>query len=796
MEMEEGMDGDAVTGNVKQAKIRKDFADLAYWNAMVLTDDLGRGKISFKMPENLTAWKARCWAVGTDFIVGEAEVNVTTSKKLLLRLQAPRFFVETDEVVLSANVHNYLTSDKTVKVSLEVNSLLSFMGKRVQEVLIKAGGEARIDWRMKVMGEGKVVLKAFALSDEESDAVQMDFPAKVHGMLKMDSFSGVIRPKQDSGQLRLILPQKMDPRDTMLELRYSPTLAATMIDALPYLVSFPYGCTEQTLNRFLPTTITRKVLQEMDLDLEEIQGKMTNLNAQEIGEDNERMQQWKQINPNYGSSRYGGPVFDSDLVARMEKVGLERLQSMQVSDGGWGWFSGSGEHSYPHTTATVVRGLMVAKANGAKVNESSLKRGLDWLEKYQQNEVIKIRNYAQKKEDVPRKAYADNMDALIFMVLTKANRRNEEMESYLYEHRNQLAVYGKSILALAFHQLDDKTKVEMLKRNIEQFLKIDNENQTAYLELGNGSYWYYWYGSEWEAHAYYLKLLAAVDPKGKTAPMLVKYLINNRRHATYWNSTRDTALCIEAMADYLRASGEMAADMEIDILLDGKLKKTVKINRDNLFTFDNRLVLDSEALGSGEHKLELRRRGVGPLYFNAYLSYFSKQEYIKKAGLEVKVNRTFYKLIRKEASSHRAGKDGRVIKANEEAYQRIELADLATLKSGDLVEVELEVESKNDYEYLVIEDLKAAGFEALEVRSGYRRAGGLYAYQEMRNDRVAFLVSRLPRGKHNLSYRLRAETPGRFSALPAKIYANYAPELKGNSDEIKFNIEDVATQAD
>ena len=78
-------------------------------------------------------------------------------------------------------------------------------------------------------------------------------------------------------------------------------------------------------------------------------------------------------------------------------------------------------------------------------------------------------------------------------------------------------------------------------RNIEQFLKIDEENQTAWLELGNGGYWWYWYGSEFEAHAWYLKLLAAAKPRSPQASGLVKYLVNNRKHATYWKSTRDTA---------------------------------------------------------------------------------------------------------------------------------------------------------------------------------------------------------------------------------------------------------------
>jgi uncharacterized protein YfaS (alpha-2-macroglobulin family) len=85
--------------------------------------------------------------------------------------------------------------------------------------------------------------------------------------------------------------------------------------------------------------------------------------------------------------------------------------------------------------------------------------------------------------------------------------------------------------------------------------------------------------------------------------------------------------------------------------------------------------------------------------------------------------------------------------------------------------------------------MKAAGFEPLLVRSGYT-ANGLGAYMELRDEKVCFFVRALARGKHSISYRMRAEVPGRFSALPTRAYAMYAPELRGNSDEIKLRITD------
>jgi uncharacterized protein YfaS (alpha-2-macroglobulin family) len=135
------------------------------------------------------------------------------------------------------------------------------------------------------------------------------------------------------------------------------------------------------------------------------------------------------------------------------------------------------------------------------------------------------------------------------------------------------------------------------------------------------------------------------------------------------------------------------------------------------------------------------------------------------------------------------GGRGQVVEQQVEGYERSPLANLTELESGDLVEVELTVESKNDYEYIMLEDMKAAGFEPVEVRSGYN-GNELGAYMELRDERVTLFVRRLARGTHSVSYRLRAEIPGKFSALPTKAQAMYAPELKANSAEMKLQIVD------
>jgi hypothetical protein len=212
------------------------------------------------MPENLTTWKVRVWGMGHGTRVGEGSAEVITTKNLLVRLQAPRFFTETDEVVLSANVHNYLESAKTAKVRLEVEGgTLELMADNLEQVVeIPADGEIRVDWRVKAVAEGVATVRMLALTDEESDAMQMAFPVQVHGMLKQEAWSGVVRAGEPSGSFTVKVPSERRPEQTRLEVRYSPTLAGAMVDALPYLVDYPYGCTEQTLSRFLPAAIVAK----------------------------------------------------------------------------------------------------------------------------------------------------------------------------------------------------------------------------------------------------------------------------------------------------------------------------------------------------------------------------------------------------------------------------------------------------------------------------------------------------------------------------------------------------------
>ncbi|MEM7384376.1 MAG: MG2 domain-containing protein [Verrucomicrobiota bacterium] len=764
--------------------VRSEFADTALWVASLETNASGETEVEIEMPENLTTWNIKTWALGHGTVVGQGETEVITRKDLLIRLQAPRFFTERDEVTLSAIVHNYLDATQQVRVALELEgeTLVPISGDD-RQITLQPNGEERINWVVSAAREGMAKVRMLAIAADDSDAMEMEFPVRVHGMVKTESWSGALAGNVAAQELTVTIPSERRPDQSRLEIRYSPSIALAMVDALPYLANYPHKTCESTLSRFVPAVLTEKIIRDMGVDLSEIRDKTANLNPQELGEANVRGAQWA----GQGEDR-PNPLFEEEAIARLTKQGLREITGMQNPDGGWGWFAG--HRSYAWETARTVQSLLLARDAGVAIVPGVLERGLTWLENHQKEEVNKLTNAPSKTK--PWKSQADNLDALVFNALVLGDKTNGRMRDFLYRDRTKLSPLSLALLGLAMDELGKETERDMILRNLNQYLVEDAENQTAHLRLDRGGYFWRWYGNEFETQAYFLKLLARTDARGSKARGLAKYLINNRKHATYWHATRDTAICLEALAEFVVASGENKPELTLEVLVNGAMKKKVSIDQKNLFSGDHRLVMEGDALTSGQHRIEFRKTGNSPLYFNAFLSYFTTEAFIEKAGLEVKVERKIYRLVREDheiASANTkgqlTGRDYRV-----ENHRREELTSGATVTSGDLIEVELVVESKNDYSHILLEDFKPCGFEAVALQSGYHWSGGLGAYRQFRDEKVTFLVRDLPRGKHSLTYRLRAEIPGTFSGLPATALGVYAPELVANSDEIKLTVRD------
>ena len=449
-------------GQLAEAQVRSNFAETAFWAPAVVTEK-GTAQVEVKFPDSLTQWHAEARGLTNTAQVGAGESDVETKKNILVRLQAPRFFTERDQVVLSANVHNYFKTQKKIKVALKMSDQLRILSKRETNlaqsyldttdhwITIDAGEEKRVDWIVDVVRDGKADIQMTAQSDDESDAVKMSFPVLVHGVQRFTSQSGVLREgeKTTKQTVKINLPKERKFGATSLNVQLNPSLAATMMDALPYLMDYPYGCVEQTMSRFLPSVIVQKTLVDSGVNLSTLRERAkayeAEAKAKPIGE---RVKNSGYTYPTgmansrdltemssqlWHTARRNNPIYDQKLLDEMIRDGLARLYQMQREDGGWGWWQGSG-YSDEYMSGYVVYGLATAKAADVPVREDVLNRGYEYLEKQMKDE--------------------DSIHLLTWLSysLSQRGQLSGDVEKIvsgrLYEQRERLTAYSKSLLAL------------------------------------------------------------------------------------------------------------------------------------------------------------------------------------------------------------------------------------------------------------------------------------------------------------------------------------------------------------
>lgn len=775
-----------------QPMVRKEFADAVLWTAHLRTDADGHATVDVTLPDNLTGWKLHAIACDTQTRVGEQSIDLVTKKDLIVRLESPRFLVEKDMVYISAIVHNYLKTAKKVQVELKATPQLKItdarsvaadlgIGEPVKGpqiyrrwVEVPADQEVQVDFVCQAGSPGEVALLAKALTDEVSDAMEVKLPVLEYGADKFIARTGDLTDGADGPvELALDVPAEIKPNSQSLELITQPSIASVMIDALPYLLDYPYGCVEQTMSRFLPAVVTSKSLQKLGISLEQIAA----LAKQKGGPENARLLAKLSRNP----------VFDTAKMNDMIQAGLKRLADFQKADGGWGWWKN--DESNPYMTAYVVYGLTEAREADVAFDRSILARGVAFLRK-RITSPSPVGRWAWTQDD-------GNVRAWMLMALAGENPGSilstPEVRGVLddvFNKRDDMTDYGRALLAIVLARVGDRNRAGVVIENFGNSIRLDEPTRTA--SWGRNDGWWYWYDNGLETTAMVLRAVLASDPKHKWVSMIVRWLVQNRRGAQ-WYSTKDTALCVYALSEYLQASGELDPDMTVRIEVDGKLRNELRVTKANVLTLDAVTPVGIEDLQPGKHTVKVARNGRGNLYVSGFLRYYTREDPIKAAGHQVAVTRSYVKLIPKEVTKTRDVWRPNERKHIKEEYQTIEYDRVPVqpgeeLSSGTRLEVCLQIEAKNNYEYLIFEDPKPAGCEPVELVSGYAHGGGVYANLELRDQKVVFFATYLSQGTHKLAYELRCETPGVFSALPSRAEAMYTPHVRAISDSARLAI--------
>ncbi len=686
-----------------QPKVRKAFPDTAFWNAEVETNDRGEAQVKFEFPDSLTTWRTTARGITADSKVGAAISKVVVRKNLLVRLVVPRFFRQGDEVTVSTIVHNYLPADKTARLSMEFDGLQVLEGE-TRDVPVARGADAKLYWRVKVLNVSKARVLGKALTDQESDAMELTLPVEPFGVKLADARTGSITAGGEQ-KVDLVFPASSQSESRSLEIDVAPSVAGTIFSALDYLTTYPYGCTEQTMSSFLPNVIVAQATKQLNIKSD--------------------------IRP--------------DKLERKVNAGLERLYSYQHEDGAWGWWKTDDDSVF--MTAYVVQGLGQAQAAGYNIRYDVLAKSRKWL-------------VTAMKGD--RKLYPD-LKAYAAYAIAVSGEGDKEVAELAWQRRDGLSPFGTAVLGLALRKMGDGRSGE-LAAHLESGVK-QNDSQAWWPSDHD---WLLDFTSDTtvESTALALKLLTAERPQ---SPLLVKaaqFLVTHRNQGFWWDSTKQTAMVVFGLTDFMKQSGELAGDFTAEVYVNNRQVLSKHFVPANATEPAVVVRLAASDLGGG-NSVRVVQRGAGSLYWSVRQQYYSTDSRVTNSGsFQLSIVREYFRLISMQ-------KNGRIV------YHLDPMPDI--LNVGDVIAVRLTV-GGGDWRYLMVEDPILSGAESIPRDDLYELDqqpswwGRWFTDRELHDNQTDFFQTWFFHGQREYVYLLKIVNPGRFRISPARVEPMYQPQ--------------------
>ena len=714
-------------GQYAEATIRKDFKDTTFWQPDIVTGADGKATVEVKLPDNLTTWRATVRGVTADTRVGSAILKFVARKNLILRLETPRFMTEGDTVTLSAIVHNYLDSAKAVQISIDVTGA-KLLNAASQTVTIPKQGEHRIDWRVSASQVGDVKLLAKALTDQESDAVEIPLEVVPHGLKQTIGGTSTLSGDNEDKTMSLNLPADAHSQARSLRIEASPSIAGTLFGALDYLTAYPYGCTEQTMSSFLPNVIVSQALK----DIKTASIRTTN-----------------------------------DLSTKVQR-GMDRLYGFQHDDGGWGWWKDDKTDAF--MTAYVVDGLTLASRAGYSTDKSRVSRGRDKL----------AGMVASNKGDDGQTIDLDTRAYMIY-VLGESGSIDGGVITDLFARRGELQPYGRALLALALKQHRDDNRARQVANEIEQ--SLSSNEYDAHLESKHTSHGWT-VENDTEATALSLKALARINPQSAALAKVARWLVGNRRNGYYWESTRQTAFAIFGLTDYVKVSKELSPDYNVTVYLNGEQVLAKHVGSEDASSAQAFVIERKGPQLAGANQVRVVKTGRGALYLSTALAYFTRDDEIQAQGsANLTLTREYLRLRVVESGEQAQWK---IEPLTGELRSGDLIVSRLRVKGARAQYMMIEDPIPAGCEQVD----RVSGINlAYVAEGGSHHWTDWYSAREFRDQKTALFVDYFD-GDAMFQVALRVQVPGDFRVAPARAELMYQPTVQSNTASGKMSFLD------
>ncbi|MDR3226849.1 MAG: carboxypeptidase-like regulatory domain-containing protein, partial [Prevotellaceae bacterium] len=763
-------------------KIRTNFNETAFFYPELRTDENGEIIIDFVIPETLTRWKMLGLAHTKNLETGKITAYTITQKEVAITANAPRFFRQGDEIEFSAKVNNVSEKNINGKAQLLLFDAFTMQpvniieGSAEQAFAVKTNQSAAVKWNLKIPSNvDAITYRVLAIADKHSDGEEKTIPVLPNSMLVTESLPFTVRANQNKD---FSFDKLINNTSTTLK-NYSYTLEFTSnpmwyaVQAIPYMMEYPYECSEQVFSRFYANSISAAIVDKFPqikrtFDLWKMK------DSKELLSNLEKNQELKNVlleetpwlltaKTESENKKRIALLFDLNKMKNEQKSALEKLKQKQLSNGAFAWFSGMCESRY--ITQHIAIGLQHLKklqaVNGIykndvdKISNAAIKY-LDakMLEDY--NYLLKNKVDLLKYEITPLLLHYLYLRS--FAGIGDLSKEQKTAFDYLLSRidknwANQ-GIYQQALIAIIAHRFE--------KTNIAQKI-INSLNERAQTSEEMGMYWaenrcgYFWYQSPIETQSLLIEAFSEIGNKKTEVEEMKIWLLRNKQ-TNNWETTKATAEACYA----LLSQGE-------NNLNDNALLQ-VKINSTPLEELKNEDLQNAE-IGTGYvktawhgseiqnnfGKINVANPNKTIAWGAAYWQYFENLDKITSAETGLKIKREYF-----------------ITENTDKGAKLNRITEKSKIKVGDKIKVRIELRADRDYEYVHLKDMRASGFEPVNVLSQSKYQDGIWYYETTKDASTNFFIYELKKGTYVFEYDLRANNAGEFSAGIATFQCMYA----------------------
>jgi len=793
------LSSDNLGQNFSDVKVRTNFNETAFFFPHLHTDKEGNIIVKFTIPESLTKWKAMTFATTKDLKYGLATNSLVTQKDLMLNPNPPRFYRQGDKMVFPVKISNISDKKLEGEIRLEffdalTNEKVNILSKKELETKgfsIDAGKNTLESWAIEIPENiDALMYKVVAKAGQFSDGEQKALPVLSNRMLVTESLPLNIRGNQTKKFEFKKLIQSSNSKSIVnksLTLEFTSNPAWYAIQALPYMMEYPYECSEQTFNRFYSNALATSIANSSPKIKEVFESWKNTPNSKALLSNLEKNQELKAVllqetpwvmdgkNETERKNRLG-VLFDLHRMSKEQTKAVKKLEKAQTINGGFPWFPGMPESWY--ITQYIVTGLGHLQKLGVNTQETTnltnkiLPSAVKFIDRQMARYYIDLKRYT-KPENMAKNHLSymsiQYMYARSFNQNQKMSKDAQKAFDYFFgqaqKYWTSQSFYMQGMLALVLHRYKDTETAAKIIASLKENA-ITSDEMGMFWKSHSG---WFWYQAPIETQSLLIEAFNEVAKDEKAVGEMKIWLLKQKQTQD-WKTTRATAEAVYALL--LNETKTMLSDKQVLIKIGDQQIDTKNVKGAEAGTGYFKKVWRDEDIKPQMGKVELTKTDKGIAWGALYWQYMEDLDKITSHKTPLK--------LKKELFIEKNTDKGKVLTKITRKNQ---------LKVGDKVIVRIELRVDRDMEYVHMKDMRAACFEPVNVISRYKFQDGLGYYEETKDASTNFFFDYLRKGTYVFEYPLFIAQKGEFSNGITQIQCMYAPEFTSHSEGIRVKVE-------